>query len=421
MQDIENDMDDLFKRAAEEYPLHVGESNWESIEKKIAVPPIVSESQPGEKKNNKRLFPFLLLTGILLLIGLVLFSPHVNNHQTGKSSNSANQHNVPDNKISEQLQASNHTAHLDIKKESASIDGMPEENKIKSARSFATEKENLFPKKNSLKITSHKYQKANSAHDQKEINADTIVNKKYFDKEKEEKEKLLTDNKSSGYKTDSSLTQKNVISTANKKTKSNIKPPKENGFYAGIIVGTDYSKVKSASFKEPGFSAGVLIGYKTKSFFTETGISISHKYYSSQGNMFDDQDGSMPSGMIIDNLESHSKILEIPLKAGYYFYKKKNTNLFIAGGAALYIMTREKNNYNVTMNGNPEKMVGLYEKNSLKIPAVFSISAGWEHYLSGRLKIRIEPVLKLPLQGIGVGRLPVTSAGIQIGIMRQLK
>lgn len=411
MQDIENDMDDLFRRAAEEYPLQAGKSNWESIEKKISLLTATIEPQkPEGQKNNKKLFPFLLLTGILLLIGFALFNPDLNNYKTGKAFIQANQRAIPDNKISGKLPTTNNTV-SGIRKSTAGLNSVSEKNKIPTANLPKNKNENVFPNSGS-------YQKTNSPDYQKKTNPDTIVDKKYFEKEKEE---LLSDNKNTGYKNHSSPKEKNVIPIEHKKTKAGIRPAKEKGLYAGIIAVIDHSKVKSTSFKEPGFSAGILIGYRVRSFFTETGITIGHKYYSSEGNLFNDQDASMPSGMIIDNLESRSKILEISLKAGYYFYKKKNTNLFIAGGTALYIMTREKNNYNVTMNGNPEKMVGLYEKNSLKIPAVLNISAGWEHDLTGLLKIRIEPVLKLPLQGIGVGRLPVTSAGIQIGITRRLK
>ncbi|MEO6838304.1 MAG: hypothetical protein ABI185_07935, partial [Ginsengibacter sp.] len=118
-------------------------------------------------------------------------------------------------------------------------------------------------------------------------------------------------------------------------------------------------------------------------------------------------------------LQSRSKILEIPLNIGYQFYAKKNTNLFVATGIAAYIMTKEKNNYNITENGNPGKMIGVYKKSNLKMPAVFNISAGLEERLSGLINLRIEPYLKLPLQGIGVGKLPVTSAGIQIGLTRR--
>ncbi|MEO6706898.1 MAG: outer membrane beta-barrel protein [Ginsengibacter sp.] len=192
--------------------------------------------------------------------------------------------------------------------------------------------------------------------------------------------------------------------------------------YAGIIGVADFSKVKASPFKAPGFGAGILVGYKiNKSLFIETGISGVTKYYSSDGNNFNEKGASMPDGMVINNLDGKSKILEIPVKIGYRFYQKKNVNLFAAGGVSTYIMTNEKNNYNVTMNGNLEKMEGTYKKDNVKIPSVFNISAGLEHRLSGLFQIRIEPYLKLPLQGVGVGKLPVTSAGIQIGLIGSLQ
>ncbi len=129
----------------------------------------------------------------------------------------------------------------------------------------------------------------------------------------------------------------------------------------------------------------------------------------------------MPSGMVINDLQSRTKILEIPLKAGFYFYNSKKIKYFIAAGASAYIMMNERNSYNVTMNGAVEKMEGVYQKTNTKIPAVLNISAGVQQHISGSLNIIIEPYLKLPLQGIGVGKLPVTSAGIQIGISKSLK
>lgn len=213
-----------------------------------------------------------------------------------------------------------------------------------------------------------------------------------------------------------------VSSLEKKKKNSSRKSSKENGLYAGIIAGPDFSKVKSGNFRGPGFNAGIFFGYQiNKKFFAETGFSSGSKYYSSDGRIFNEEGAAMPDGMVIDNLQSYSRILEIPVKIGYRIYKKNRSSFFVAAGVSAYIMTMEKNNYNVTMNGNEEKMVGLYEKKNVKIPAEINFSTGWEHHLKGLMNIRIEPYLKLPLQGIGVGKLPVTSAGLQVGIYRMIK
>ena len=84
-------------------------------------------------------------------------------------------------------------------------------------------------------------------------------------------------------------------------------------------------------------------------------------------------------------------------------------------------MTKEKNLYNTSVNGNPEKFNGVYYKNNYRFPADATMSAGYEHSVSGYLDFKIEPFLKIPLQGVGVGSLPVTSTGLQVGITRRLK
>ena len=155
----------------------------------------------------------------------------------------------------------------------------------------------------------------------------------------------------------------------------------------------------------------------------ETGIIWNKKSYSSEGKNFSmDKVGSaMPAGMIINDLESRSSLIEIPVKAKYDFFRKRNSNFFIAGGVSSYIMTTEKNKYNVTMNGTHEKVSGVYEKNNYGIPAVANFSFGFEQSISRIVNIRVEPFLKVPLRGMGVGRLPVTSAGLQVGITSRLK
>ena len=61
MQDIDNDMDDLFQRAAENYPLRVDNGDWESIARKIADAPAAFKcgNNPG-KKRYKNNYPCLI-------------------------------------------------------------------------------------------------------------------------------------------------------------------------------------------------------------------------------------------------------------------------------------------------------------------------------------------------------------------------
>ena len=93
----------------------------------------------------------------------------------------------------------------------------------------------------------------------------------------------------------------------------------------------------------------------------------------------------------------------------------------MSGGISAYIMTMEKNSYQAILNGNEEQFSGVYRKNDYGLPAVANISFGFEHIVSKFLNLRIEPFLKIPLKGMGMGNLPVTSAGVQLSITHSVK
>ncbi|MEO8765959.1 MAG: hypothetical protein ABI416_16785, partial [Ginsengibacter sp.] len=147
------------------------------------------------------------------------------------------------------------------------------------------------------------------------------------------------------------------------------------------------------------------------------------KNYTSEGKMFKmDQVGStMPSGMIINNLESQSSLIEIPVGVKYELVNTGQSAFFISAAVSAYIMTKEKNHYNTTVNGVPEKLTGVYEKNDYRLPAVVNFGIGYEHRFSRNIQLRIEPFLKVPLQGMGIGSLPVTSAGLHVGLTHLLR
>ena len=429
MQNIDDDMDELFRRAGEKYPLNTGQGNWENISKRISVVTEPAVIKKGSNNNNyKKLLLLLLFVGISSLIGFMVLNPAQNNQQVKISGNAVNKKDSP---ISTSVSKVNNISTSEIKKTNSSVRFIEEQELIqqnKRSKSNSTIKvylpvsivENNFINKTTTSfqintytnqhIASYQMQAAQeltntAAHQEK-------INKSIFTE-------ISTGNHASNKRSDDNI---NIDSTEKNEMPLPAKPAIGKGFYAGLFVGAEFNKVQSSPFSGVGFNSSLAVGYKlNKKFFIETGLSSATKYYYSEGKSFDDKSAAMPAGMTVNNLESRCKVLEIPLKVGYNFYQNKRTNLFISGGTAAFIMMKERNKYNVTMNGNPEKMEKLYTKNNLKLPAIISFSAGVEKNISGFLKVRVEPYLKLPLQGIGVGKLPVTSAGIQIGITGKLK
>src|SRR5689334_954316 len=65
MQYVNDDMDEVFRRAAENYPLDTGNANWNKVWAALQHP----EEQPAEKSDRKRRFFWLFALLPLTLVG----------------------------------------------------------------------------------------------------------------------------------------------------------------------------------------------------------------------------------------------------------------------------------------------------------------------------------------------------------------
>ncbi len=130
---------------------------------------------------------------------------------------------------------------------------------------------------------------------------------------------------------------------------------------------------------------------------------------------------SMPGGMTIMNLESSADVIKIPLKLRYNFSVLQRTEWFATAGVVNYIYINERNTYHTMYNGAAQDMKGEYKKNVYSIPAALQISLGYEKKIKRNLNLRIEPYFSRPVNGMGIGSLPVSGAGVHVGLTKNLK
>ncbi|MGH2649559.1 MAG: outer membrane beta-barrel protein [Ginsengibacter sp.] len=433
MEHLDNDMDDLFQRAAENYPLQDGKGDWESVAKRIAVKDDPKEvAVPLKSKKNKKLIIFFLFLFILLSGGLMLhilskpastenhaieLTKELDNKSYGAKPNNISGEEKATDEFSGKKEINNkknvQSPRLNNSGDVTGISNTSFNSNTKSSGEINSKKNTLVktPGKTNVDFSpgTISQEKPNE-----EITENLKNNSENVSEQPKKENEVLKEQKTGN---DNSVIPKNNV-------KKNAAEQKKNGFYVGVLTGFDFSKVKSSSFDNAGFDAGLLLGFRlNQSLSFETGVLWNKKNYNSDGKYFnmDKIRSSMPSGMIVKNLESKSSLIEIPIKAKFDFIRKTNADLFVTGGVASYIMTKEKNWYNANVNGTNEKVSGVYEKDNYGFPAVANLSFGYEHNVLKTLNIRIEPFLKIPLQGMGVGNLPVTSAGVQIGITGRLK
>jgi hypothetical protein len=434
MQHLENDMEELFKRAGENYSPQKGKGDWESIAKRIAdksTSPTAIEPA-GNSRNRKIITLFLSLFILSALLFII-----INTTSTSTSSSKQNKGQKISNNTPHKLKIKNNNRNF--QKADVSNDFASRKKSGNKDRMKITGSSNRALSKLTAVIAPVAHYSTNNRQDlnwKKWENG--LIKDNIYKRENDfpgqldrgvksanpvsENVKLVEIISEEG-KSESKISKEDSISSA-KKNEAVIRVRKESGFYIGLVAATDFSKVKSALYHSTGFDGGLIAGYRVnKKLSLETGVIWNKKSYNSEGQYFSmaKVGSAMPAGMIINDIESHSSLIEIPLKVKYDFIRKRSSAFYIGAGVSAYIMTKEKNMYHVTMNGNQEKMSGVYETNSYGIPAVAGVSVGYERKVSGKMDIRLEPFVKVPLRGIGVGSLPVTSAGFQVGVARRLQ
>jgi len=219
----------------------------------------------------------------------------------------------------------------------------------------------------------------------------------------------------------------NVVAPVVAKDSSKVKPKassrqKTSYLYAGLMAAPDLSTVKFQSMKGVGTTYSLLLGYQfNKRWAVETGVSLDRKRYYTDGEYFDTKGVHLPAwGYTLKNVDGTCYMWEIPLNIRYNFSQTEKTKWFATAGLSTYLMTREKYNYSGIYNGNPSDSSWDIKKPSQYWFSIINLSAGYEHRLGGIGNLRIEPYLRIPLAGVGTGKLNILSTGINIGITRKL-
>ncbi len=465
MEHLENDMDDLFQKAGELYPLKTTGSDWDAVAGKLlneGPGEIHDLSGPTAVPTRRRTWLLLLL---LIPMGLGIYYYSGNTHAGQPNalsakpvSTSADQNKVksviPDNPSLPVVPSDNNkTSTADNFKGPSDKKIRPENGGINATPSAGNKR--LAYAAGGKKLTTNNIlnsQKQISSSEDGKTKSDSKSNNSSNNGSNETG--AVIDNKSTGNssspgaettpkagaaviplvasaqnetaatttktdKTESSKKTSQDSTLANKKTGTTSKQSK--GFYVGLIAGPDISSVDFQAIKHPGYSLGATLGYRfNKKLAVETGLIYDKKYYYSDGAHYKNQ----PPMVSIIDVDGNCDMFEIPLTLRYDFAFKKNGSFFAKGGFSSYLM--RKQTYSGVSYNNNNGLEGSwgpksnYPKENYFL-SIFQLSGGYEFSISGKTKIQIEPYVKIPLQGIGTGSMPISSAGIYFGITHSFR
>jgi hypothetical protein len=197
---------------------------------------------------------------------------------------------------------------------------------------------------------------------------------------------------------------------------------KPRKFYIGAFVAPDYTTVKYQPGSKVGFTFGGIVGYSlSKNLSIEAGISVDRKYYTTDGKYFNPKISWLNSFGKVLELSGYAGLTEFPVSVKYDFKKNRDGNFFVTAGFISSIVHEE--NYTYTFNKNG--VVYTRDKSTkISTNSMFnnaSISLGYEGYLGNHVNFRLEPYYRVPIHGIGIGNLPMTNIGLNIGVIKKIR
>ncbi len=426
MQHVNNDMDDLFRKAAADYPLNSKNGNWDSVIKKLNEPHAsqVVESKPGKRRR----FLWLLLLLPFCFFGILYLNKADNKKIDGTSEKT--KQNIIAQSPSLLMQNDSLQKNLLLQQE------IKNHSVNKTNYDIQFDSKNKSVKNSSLGVTDNNKQGLEKTVEH--LSVDNLLNNDGYSLPPQATSELnynLKDIKSYNIKqnsqplliensvvnADEKLATLNFDSSSHQSKKPSAIKNTQSGLYAGLIAGADASTIKLQSFKSGGYTFGLLAGYHfTKHFSIETGLLWDRKKYYTDGKYFNKSRTTIPDFVTILNMNGSCNMFEIPLNARYNFVQNKKGGFFVAAGLSSYIMKNEKYNYSAEAYGQNYDANKSYNNSTKNWFSIIDVNAGYERSIKNIGNFRIEPYIKLPLKGIGIGSLPVLSTGLNIGITRTL-
>ncbi len=210
-----------------------------------------------------------------------------------------------------------------------------------------------------------------------------------------------------------------TIMKTQEEKKTNGKAQKRNAFFLTFSAGPDMSYTSSGKPGKIRPVAGLGLGFTFKDRLTvRTGFYSASKVYSASPEAYHPPAVFYSYYPYLEKVDADCKVYEIPLTFSYNFGRTKQQHWFASAGISSYLMKTETYNYfykTSPLGTTVNRKWGIKNENQ-HLFSVLGISAGYQRNLSKSLSIIAEPYLKLPMSGVGYGKVKLNSAGLLFSI-----
>jgi hypothetical protein len=195
-------------------------------------------------------------------------------------------------------------------------------------------------------------------------------------------------------------------------------PQNFKGFYLHASLLPEYTYVTGNNCGPLTTAYGGGIGYiVSKRFSVQAGLYITNKIYSAGPNNYKLK-RVLPANVVFTNVDAKCSVLEIPVQVNYNVLNKGPHHLLAGVGVASLIMSSEAYNYSYlyTTTGTRYYRSHTFTTNKFEPFAALLLSAGYAYNLNSKLSFIAAPDAKIPMHGVGQGKVKLSSAGVMFGL-----
>jgi hypothetical protein len=205
---------------------------------------------------------------------------------------------------------------------------------------------------------------------------------------------------------------------AEKKTENNADLNSKSRFSLALSFSPDINSVSNFSNSSFGNSLGIGLSYRvTSRLSVSTAIGYSKKIYTAEPYQYKAPWANI-AAKYNELIDADCRVLDIPVNLNYSLVKTSKKAVFVEAGLSSYLMLREK--YTLVDQGGqsgypayPDLSYSYKNKNQ-HILSVLNLSLGIAKPVSKQTSLVIAPYARLPLTGIGQGKVNLQSVGLNL-------
>ena len=192
-----------------------------------------------------------------------------------------------------------------------------------------------------------------------------------------------------------------------------------------LSISPDINSVDHFSKGDIGASIGVGVSYRISPRLNiRTAIGYSKKVYSAMPYEYKAPWAASSAGKYAKSIDADCRVLDIPLNLDYIFSTSPKHTFFTSVGLSSYFMLEEKYTLvgsNQSGYPNSKDPSYSYRNENKHLLSVVNLSVGMSKPLNKHSTIIIEPYVKLPVTGVGQGKVNLQSVGVNFSLNYNLQ